>query len=126
MLVEPHPHIIFLPGDGVHRASIRSLAALRILKSSRTTVPVQGPGRGCGLSQRTQHICDSARPEGKAPDTQAGSLSIIQKMPQFQAFLVTVTSYVPRDDFSLHNFPSGRCISLPSWDQYFGLPATQA
>lgn len=124
MLVEPHPHIIFLPADGVHRASIISLAALRILRSSRTTVPAQGPGRGCGLPQRTQHICDSARPEGKTLRLVLSPSS--KKMPQFQAFLVTVTSYVPRDDFSLHNLPSSRCISLPSWDQYFGLPATQA
>lgn len=115
-LVEPRPHIIFLPGNGVHRASVSSLAGLMILKDSRITAPVQGPGKAGGLPQRTRQVCDSPRPEGR--------LRTLRPVPSPLSQNATVLgipgdsdSYVPCADFRLHDFLSSRCISLPSWDQ---------
>lgn len=78
----PRPHIIFLSRDWVHRAPIRSLAALNDLKK---------PKNHRSLSRSREGL----RPPPEAMALGEGWLSLFgPQMPQLQAALVTAT-HVP-------------------------------
>lgn len=100
-LVEPSRHIneSFSLGTEFKEPPSDPKKSLGSSKNSGSTAPDQGPGRDGRLPQGTWQVCDSARHSLHRP-----------KMPQFQAFLVTVTHMLPSDYLS----PSA--LHPPSWD----------